>query len=583
MFRDILFQLSYSHDLPNKLCGLVDDDPGERAAAAKFVSLCFNAVTECELCGLGDLWLQEYCKNLLWPENSWVREVCLAVEEMGEGHCLPSDMYREVYDYSLGFGTTKVNEDLFNHLRKVEKASPGGRLGGRAIWHASINSSILPENDLPRLQASHDDKTTAKLAGRVFTQSDFDARTKGLFSLGEEKFIALKDHGPEWPTPSAERYVLRPLALRSLISFRGNFLKLKSQFYSLLATPGDLLLDRGDPVTTRGALVLQTTEFGAITWRCNLKLCNGLRVVLPFNYTDESEPWQQWQICDCSEVFTIPVRAMPPTVARRELQLDHTSETRCRGVVLVLPKNTKPELLLRSAARTAFRRFTCSQMLALIADAAVPYTGPRPTRERDIAELLVRWQLPDSTDEEVEQYLNHRALRPPVGHSSVLCADNLGALEGLLHDDEFKDVADAVHKTVPKPTTKVGPASSSACAASSASAPTGPAAASSGSGAASSSTAIPIVLRPISPADYTVPEARDFMPFAIGAWLGINSQKNCWQVKYPMKVDFPKSHTETWGVGGTSPTYLTCLANCLQWVWVEHTRATGSVCPYDWS
>lgn len=220
-----------------------------------------------------DLQLQDYVRHMLWPLNGWVREVCISVKEKGDDSPgLPNDMRQDVECYSAFWGATVVNEENFNNLRKVERCAPNGKLSGRAIWHASLVNPVLVESDVKLLAPSQQDQNDASLLNHaeVLDSSAFDARSKGGFSLGEEHFLRLKADGPAVPTPSTERYMLRPLALRSMLEHRGRCLTMKAQWYSLLATPGTILLDRPQCGGAVGAWVSDTTEFGAITWKCNL-------------------------------------------------------------------------------------------------------------------------------------------------------------------------------------------------------------------------------------------------------------------------------------------------------------------------
>ena len=503
----------------------------------------------------------------------------------GEGRrepwLLPKDLHQEVLEYATGWGTTKVNEDQFNNLRSVEKKAPAGRLGGRAIWHASISSPILPEADVPRLTPTAQDRIDAALlSSRDLAKECFDARRKvGEFSLGEQRPRDLKDHGPKWATVSPERFLLRPLALRGMLKFQGDIPMLKTQFYSLLVNPGELLIHRKDGKAT-AFWALGCSEFGVLVWKCTCQNIGEHRIVKPMAPNTDNSGWEHWHLNSYREFYTLPLQAMAPTVAWKALQLTKDTPADLRGIVLVTPKKIKPEPLLKSAARRGFCRLTVHHMSALVEDAEVPFKGRRPDRERDLAELLVRWQFPDVSGRGLEEFLKHRSMKAPQAHPTILCEENVQAVEGILHDDELDVAKQTVVKCAParKPQGDKHAAGNVAASSSSSSSGGGAAAAQSSSSMVAAAGPGPRA-RAIPPGSYTADQAREFMPQGGGAWLGIHSGA-AWQVKYPKKATYPKSHTQTWSEDDKGPSHFEALLGCLKWAWDAHSEATGQICPW---
>lgn len=194
--EEITFSRSYSEDLPNKFVPLVSEDAEVVKETAMWIWTAFIAVSKLEEQGLHDPWVRQFVRNLLWPLNGWVREVCIAIGEM-EASKLPPDIHREVLDYSLGWGTTVPNENSFNRCRKVMKTTPAGRMGGQSIWHACLKSPILQENDVQTIKAEKVDEIMS--AGRhsdfAVSKASFTGSAKRDFTLGENKLIEYKEGG----------------------------------------------------------------------------------------------------------------------------------------------------------------------------------------------------------------------------------------------------------------------------------------------------------------------------------------------------------------------------------------------------
>lgn len=242
---EISFLRNYAEDLPNVFVGLVSPDPQQVENTARFVWQAFQAVTACEARGHTDPWLRDFCRNLLWPLNTWCREVCIAVGEMG-GAGIPSDVRSEVLAYSMGQGTTKANEDLFNRCRKLMKSSPAGKMSLASIWHASVRSPLVAENDmrLPKQTVADTACARALFSAGNLPKSMFHSKSS-QYSLGEE---LLQQYSAKvtWPSPSTERFLMRPQALYSLMQCSDHPEQLKRLWQCKLAPVGQLIFERDD-------------------------------------------------------------------------------------------------------------------------------------------------------------------------------------------------------------------------------------------------------------------------------------------------------------------------------------------------
>lgn len=297
-----------------------------------------------------------------------------------------------------------------------------------------------------------------------------------------------------------------------------------------------------------------------------MKLKNGLKYLRlegQASFVPGQPPWKQVYISDYKRYFAEKVTAMPPTMVKTKYDLDCEALASLRGVVLSL-ELARPKALALRVAEKGFCGLTLPLMHKLIATGGVEYKGRRPERERDAAVLLIRWQFPDITDEKLEEYLSFRDLKASKWHESVLGPENAELVEGMVAEDGVAEIKKATLTKVH--TTSVD-------------APAMPPSSSAGSASSSSSgVAQPGELRPIAVKDHSVDEARQYCPE--GAWIGIHTGR-AWQVKYPKKPDYPKSHTITWGGGEPGISKHEAMLACLRWVWSEHTKLSKQACPWQ--
>ena len=88
-------------------------------------------------------------------------------------------------------------------------------------------------------------------------------------------------------------------------------------------------------------------------------------------------------------------------------------------------EDDKPSMpLLRAAAQDAFKGLTVSDMQTLLAHFEVPYDGRRPTLEVEVCRLLVAWQLPHLSKEEVTAIVAKRTEKANVVFATALHSEN---------------------------------------------------------------------------------------------------------------------------------------------------------------
>lgn len=244
--------------------------------------------------------------------------------------------------------------------------------------------------------------------------------------------------------------------------------------------------------------------------------------------------------------------------------------------------NTPSMPLLERAARLAFRQLTVPLMHRAIVEWGVPYTGRRPSLEREVAELLVGWVLPGLSAEERESILQARKMRRKSVFTTVVTTENVDMLgktgelgegfedERAALETEAKAVKEAGAISFPK-VQKARPQKGEVPAAVSAST------------ASSSSSSVAPAGRPaqrleIPDKALTVTEAREMIPQVKGCILAINKEVS-WEIKYPRRRS-PKSHSSAFDPTDDA-SQRAALLRCLRWAWRVHKEEHPDIeCPY---
>lgn len=159
LFREALFMMSFSCDLPGCFAGMVHDNSESRRKMMKWVRSVFQVLADGERMAQGDAWLRSFLQSLVWPCMSWAREMCVGVMETDpDADTLPSDIRDDILHMNSGPCSTKNIEDGFNVLRKAQKRSSNGSLSRQSRWYESLASPILEESDLKIPQKTAQDE-----------------------------------------------------------------------------------------------------------------------------------------------------------------------------------------------------------------------------------------------------------------------------------------------------------------------------------------------------------------------------------------------------------------------------------------
>ena len=190
--REISFYRSYSEDLPGRFASLVHDDAACRRAGVEWVKEAWEELLAAEDAAVhtDNIWLRDYLAALLWPRNTWVREVIISLAET-DWAGLPADTSEEVQHCMLGPGSTLEEELAFNVCRKNMTKAGTGKLGRRSIWHRCLTSGILEDSDFRQPCPNIGDRLLvssslqSKMPGNIFDSraTEFSLDTKLLDNI----------------------------------------------------------------------------------------------------------------------------------------------------------------------------------------------------------------------------------------------------------------------------------------------------------------------------------------------------------------------------------------------------------------
>lgn len=399
----------------------------------------------------------------------------------------------------------------------------------------------------------------------------FDARcTK--FSLGDDVITEYIKGEKTWPSMGATRWALTPLALGAMMKHKDNINNLKLAYMSKLLVPGTVAVHRGAGGALQSWWILGNCEYGALGLPLRSARHKALKYMVPV--WSGSPPWIQivldsWQGWSAAEVS-----ALPPSQARTEFGVDGPCCHDLQGIVLRFL--TSPGLVPCHviAARHGFRGMTVEEMKMLANAAEAWGPGRKPTLEKEIATVLIRWALPDVTDSDLEVYLSKRGAKD-CRHATVLDNDNIKAAEGFLQEDDLADVKRGVARSSKAPANGGVNATHVATE--------GLVSSSAGGVSATGSGAVPVGARKALPAGiWTQVDARAWLPQVPGCSISIHKNER-WQVRYNSRSVEPRSWSRFWKDGPEGPSHFDILLLALSWAWVVHAGENPSAppCPHE--
>ena len=138
---------------PRSFIGLTNKDASIQQACMDDLKATFSSLTALETIVHDSDDAAHWVRNLEWPSQVWCREnfVYLAECEFMVDKMYPW-LKEELEGYGMGFNTSLLIENMFNHARKISKLNPRHRMEARSMWHAVCLGSGLPKDyDRPNM------------------------------------------------------------------------------------------------------------------------------------------------------------------------------------------------------------------------------------------------------------------------------------------------------------------------------------------------------------------------------------------------------------------------------------------------
>jgi hypothetical protein len=136
----------YSLRPPGLFAGLLHPDRGVRETVLAKLERMWEAILCAERLALTDASMKQYVDSLMWPLETWCREVFIGLEEACFAS-VPPDLHTELQHTFRGFGSSKPAEDIFNKWTDASRQHKAGQLGPKAAWHRALTSTVMADAD----------------------------------------------------------------------------------------------------------------------------------------------------------------------------------------------------------------------------------------------------------------------------------------------------------------------------------------------------------------------------------------------------------------------------------------------------
>lgn len=171
---------------------------------------------------------------------------------------IPKDMEAQLKDYSTSWGSSLINEHMFNAARRIASHNSNNKLDPGSLYHALAfiekTMAAFGRPCLPVIGAGR-----AASAGKLPTKVFFAEEDSSGFV--PEQLDHLCSHQPDWPALGATNIKLALVVWRLAIACKGRAETCQRTFLNLLIPGGALVLQQG---TKLSHLVLRTTPYSTL-------------------------------------------------------------------------------------------------------------------------------------------------------------------------------------------------------------------------------------------------------------------------------------------------------------------------------
>ena len=468
---------------------------------------------------------------------------------------VPPFLEADLEEYATAMKSTLLIENMFNHLRKVERKSMTGKCMPKTAWHHFCHSSLLTDFDREAIAVTEPARQAApsQIPNSTFSAVDEEC------SLTDEQLDTIHATQPSWPTLSPENGKMASLHWAIAMHLQGDWGSLEKAWQSLLLSPGTLVMQTGHS----GSMVLRSCPYGFVAWKVGLERPEGSdkihinfgvpsRSVLKYDAVVDCKAWKALDLICC------PPRASAADGVHHPVRL---------SVVL----SDKGVPLVEHSARRGFRGLTThylKKLFGLLSDPAI--SGKKPTTESDLVRSLAQLILGPLDAKALEAIFLARG-RGGADDACEAVPIPETELDQVLEELEDEDLAQEIEKYKRSQERNKSRISAAKREAAKADVALDLAAAPSPASAAAK-----LPLKRVPGRGLTQAEAKEYFPPGCQVTKDI-TRHNRWQVRAPY---LKPSHSKVFSAR-TEKSENEALLYCLQLAWHKRTILFGDVCPFD--
>eukprot|EP00971_Amphidinium_carterae_P338947 6476507-Amphidinium_carterae.1 len=555
--RRLLSCLSYTHSLPMKLFGLID----ERTEMVQ------NTLTE-----LKEWWetwqyfetesnkgLTEYdavLDQLVWTSWDWPRRMLVMMAE-GNWETVPAEVKEELQQTGRIPAGTKQTEDGIREIRRACDSAPAKQLSHDSKWTALLRSDVLGNADINPIPTT----TTSSAAAsglRINAQLYAPSRSSAEEGLPEEFITKLTSKRTPWRSPNAAFFDSMPLTMQMALTHHRKGVDIRKPFYNLLAVEGTIV--QHSPSSASG-LCIHASSSGILLWRLRVEAVGDLKSSVYRLTCSGKQNWSYHVVTDWSQWKSAAVSALTPRAASR---LGGGSDT-STDLVLRLQRHEKPQDLMKVSALHGFRGCSVPQLKLLWQDwhekTERECVRP-PSGEKEIVESLSQLVLhPIKVTFEDIWEKRHRQFssKLPV----VLTADMAEELEEVLDEGDLRDLLAGIEADMEFAKQRAMASQTSRKEKVLATTASG------------SRKPLPLTSRK---SDYSVKEVRSFCPDHLSIQV---SKEVTWHKRWRAHCPDLAAPNRFNGMFSGEMSEHTVVVNLIKWSWQMSERSGGSSCPWQ--
>eukprot|EP00971_Amphidinium_carterae_P350172 6491414-Amphidinium_carterae.3 len=554
--RRLLSYLSYTHSMPMRLFGLIDEREGKVEETLLELKQWWEAWQFFEEeAKKGRAGYEAVLEQLVWTSWDWPRRMLVILAE-AEWQTVPPEVKDELQKTARIPSGTKQTEDGIRAIRRACDVSPSKHLGHDGKWSALLRSDVLANTDIP-VMAATESSSAAATGLRINAQLFAPSRQNAEEGVPAEFIEKLTSRKMPWRSPNSAYFDSMPLALKLALNHHQNKVSIEKPFYNVLAVEGTIVQCSA---TGASGLCIHAGNCGILLWRLRVEAIGEHKTSIYRLCCSGKQNWSYHVVHDWSQWKAAAVTALTP---RSASTLGGEGES-AKQAVLRLQRHEKPQDLMRVSALNGFRGCSVPQLKLLWLDWH-ERTGHEITRapsgEREIVKAfseLVLHPLKVNTEEVWAKRSAHFSTKVPM----VLTPDITEELSEALDEDELQDIIAGISEDMEYARQKAvasRPEKKEKGHASASPGVRGP---------------LPIAARKSA---YTVKEVRTYCPDTLVIQV---SREVTWHRRWRAHCPDMEPPNRFNGMFAQDMHEHLVVINLIRWAWQMNERNGGSACPW---